>query len=161
MALFEDKVRTRKEPKAPGEDDYSFYDSAARPEYDVYRALLNGWTTEMSEAGQKELLPRFRRNESLEYQTALAELTTHAALKSQCYAVDVHPESDQTERKPDFLARDGKGASVAFVEVTTFGPSKDFIGKHKRAADIYNGVDKAKLPAGRRLGLDILKHGTQ
>jgi hypothetical protein len=120
------------EPKAPGEDDYSFYDSAARPEYDIYRALLNGWMKEMSEPGQKEPLPRFRKNESLEYQTALAELTTHAALKSQGYAVDVHPKSDQTDRKPDFLARDAKGESAAYVEVTTFGPSKDFTGKHKR-----------------------------
>jgi hypothetical protein len=159
--LFEDKARTRFEPKAPGEDDYSFYDSAARPEYDIYRALLNGWMKEMSEPGQKELLPRFRKNESLEYQTALAELTTHAALKNQGYAVDVHPASDQTDRKPDFLARDAKGESAAYVEVTTFGPSKDFTGKHKRAADIYNGVDKAKLPVGCRLGLDILKHGTK
>jgi hypothetical protein len=159
--LFEDKARTRMDPKAPGEDDYSFYDSSARPEYDVYRALLNGWMKEMSEAGQKELLPRFRRNERLEYQTALAELTTHAALKNHGYAVDMHPESSQTDRKPDFLARDPKGKAIAYVEVTTFGPSKDFIGKHKRAADIYAGIDKAKLPAGCRLGLDILQHGAQ
>ncbi len=159
--LFEDKVRTRMEPKRPGEDDYSFYNSAARPEYDVYRGLLNGWMKEMPEPGQKDLLPRFRRNESLEYQTALAELTTHAALKSEGYTVEVHPESDQTERKPDFLARDAEGAPVAFTEVTTFGPSKDFIGKRKRAADIYNGIDKAKLPAGCRLELDIIKDGAQ
>jgi hypothetical protein len=161
MALFDDKIRTRMEPKAAGEDDYSFYDSTARPEYDIYRGLLNGWMKEMSEPGQKELLPRFRRNESLEYQSALAELTTHAALISEGYAVEVHPDNDQNERKPDFAARDAEGAPVAFVEVTTFGPSKDFIGKHKRAADIYNGIDKAKLAAGCRLGLDVAKHGAK
>jgi hypothetical protein len=38
MLLFENKKRT---PKASGEDNFSFYDSSARPEYDVYRALLN------------------------------------------------------------------------------------------------------------------------
>jgi hypothetical protein len=161
MALFEEKARTRMEPERPGEDDYSFYDSAAQPEYEVYRELLNGWMKEMSQQGQKELLPRFRRNESLEYQTALAELTTHAALKNEGYAIEVHPQNEQTERKPDFLVRDTNGAPVAYVEVTTFGPSKDFIGKHKRAADIYNGIDKAKLPAGCRLGLDIVKHGAE
>jgi hypothetical protein len=152
MMLFENKERTRIEPKRPGEDDYSFYDSSARPEYDVYRGLVNGWMEEMSEPGQKELLPRFRRNESLEYRTALAELTVHAALKRQGYAVDIHPESDHTERKPDFLARDDKGAPVAFVEVTTFGPARDFVGRQKRAADVYNGIDKAKIPTGCRLG---------
>jgi hypothetical protein len=40
---FEDKEHTRMEPKTPGEDDYSFYDSRARPGYDDYRARLNGW----------------------------------------------------------------------------------------------------------------------
>jgi hypothetical protein len=161
MRLFENKKRTRVEPKAPGEDDYSFYDSSAWPECEVYRELLNGWIEEMSEPGQKELLPRFRQNESLEYQAALAELTIHTALKRQGYAVDVHPKNDHTERKPDFLARDDNSAPVAFVEVTTFGPAKDFIGQQKRAADIYNGVDRAKLPAGCRLGLDIVKHGAK
>jgi hypothetical protein len=71
----------------------------------------------------------------------------------------LHPEGDQIDRKPDFLARDANGAPIAYVEVTTFGPSKDFVGKHKRSAAIYNGIDKAKLPAGCRLGLDIVKDG--
>ena len=38
MKLFEDKDRARMEPKAPGEDDFTFYDSCARPGYDDYRA---------------------------------------------------------------------------------------------------------------------------
>ncbi len=161
MKLFEDKERARMEPKALGEDDYAFYDSCARPGYDDYRARLNGWLTEMPQAAQKDLIPRFRKNESLEYQRALAELTVHAALKRQGYSVEVHPESKDTDRKPDFLAKDAQGLTVAFVEVTTFGPAHELIGKQKRAADVYNGVDKAKVPAGCRLGLDIIKHGAR
>jgi len=161
MKLFEDKERTRTEPKAPGEDDFAFYDSCARPGYEDYRQRLNGWLAEMPEAAQKELIPRFRKNESLEYQRALAELTTHAALKRQGCTVVVHPEIKGTDNKLDFLAKDAEGQSVAYVEVTTFGPARELIGKQKRAADIYNGVDKSKVPAGRRLGLDILKHGAR
>ena len=52
MKLFEDKQRTRTDPKAPGEDDYTFYDSCARHDYDDYRARLNGWLAEMPEAAQ-------------------------------------------------------------------------------------------------------------
>jgi hypothetical protein len=52
-------------------------------------------------------------------------------------------------------------ASGNLRRAATFGPSKDFVGKHKRSADIYNGIDKAKLPAGCRLGLDIVKHGAK
>jgi hypothetical protein len=38
--LFADKERTRTEAMKPGENDYSFYDSSARPEFQVYRDLL-------------------------------------------------------------------------------------------------------------------------
>jgi hypothetical protein len=161
MKLFEDKERTRMEPKAPGEDDYTFYDSGARPGYDDYRARLNSWLAEMPEAAQKDLVPRFRKNESLEYQRALAELNIHAALKRQGYTVEVHPESENTDRKPDFLVKNAEGQLVAYVEVTTFGPARELIGKQKRAADVYNGIDKARVPAGCRLGLDIVKHGAR
>jgi hypothetical protein len=161
MKLFEDKERTRMEPKAPGEDDYSFYDSCARPGYDDYRARLNSWLAEMTKAAQKELVPGFRKNESLEYQRSLAKFTVHAALKRQGYTVEVHPESEDTDRKPDFRVKNAEGQTVAYVEVTTFGPARELIGKQKRAADVYNGIDKAKVPAGCRLGLDIVKHGAR
>ena len=40
--LFEAKQRTRTTSKKPGEGEFAFYDSSARPEYDLYRDLLNG-----------------------------------------------------------------------------------------------------------------------
>jgi hypothetical protein len=159
--LFEKKERTRIEPKRQGEDDYTFYDSSARPEFQVYRDLLNDWIAELPEAYRKEAITRFRKNESLVYKAVLAELTVHAALKRQGFAVDVHPTCGHDSRKPDFLARNDKGNAVAFVEVTTFGPAPEFVARSKRAADIYNGIDKAKLPQGCRLGLDVITHGAK
>jgi hypothetical protein len=159
MKLFEDKERTRTEPKAPGEDDFTFYDSCVRPGYDDYRARLNEWLAEMPEVAQRDLIARFRKNESLEYQRALAELTVHAALKRQGYTVEVHPVIKGTDRKPDFLIKDAEGKKVAYVEATTFGPAQELIGKQKRVADVYNGVDKVRMPVGCRLGLDVVKHG--
>ena len=159
--IFENKERTRLEPKQPGEDEYSFYDSSARAEYQFYRDLLNGWIGQVSEAGQKELVPRFRRNETLEYQTALAELTVHSALKRRGHTIEVHPKSGYGERKPDYLTMNANGDTLAYVEVTTFGPARDLVGRRKRDADIYNGVDQAKTPLGCRLGLDIIKHGAK
>ena len=54
----------------------------------------------------------------------------------------------KAERKP-----------LAIIEVTTFNPAADEIAQAKRDADVYNALDKAKLPAGWRIGLDIVKHG--
>jgi hypothetical protein len=48
---------------------------------------------------------------------------------------------------------------VAFVEVTSFGPPLELVRRSKRDAAVYNGIDQAKLPAGCRLSIDIIKHG--
>jgi hypothetical protein len=83
----------------------------------------------------------------------------HATLKRQGYTVEVHPACGHPSRRPDFLARDAEGNAVAFVEVTSFGPPLELVSRSKRDAAVYNGIDQAKLPAGCRLGLDIIKHG--
>jgi hypothetical protein len=56
--LFEAKQRTRKKPKKPGEGNFAFYDSSARPEYDLYRDLVNGWVKELPEAERAEIITR-------------------------------------------------------------------------------------------------------
>jgi hypothetical protein len=47
---------------------------------------------------------------------------------------------------------------IAIVEVTTFNPAKDDVAQGQRDAAVYNALDKTKLPAGWRIGLDIIKH---
>jgi hypothetical protein len=79
--LFEQKERTRKEPKQQGENDFDFYDSAAGADYDQYRATLNGWIAELPEAARKDIIGRLRADDRYGYQAALSELLIHAALK--------------------------------------------------------------------------------
>jgi hypothetical protein len=157
--LFDNKERTRTAPKKPGEDDFAFYDSSARPEFQIYRNLVNGWITELPEAERAETIARLQKNDSLGYQAALAELTIHTALIRQGYAVEVHPACAHPTRKPDFLAKDNDGKSVAYVEVTTFGPELERVAQSNREATIYNAIDKTKLPPGFRLSYDVLIYG--
>ena len=157
--LFEAKQRTRTAPKKPGEGEFAFYDSSARPEYDLYRDLVNGWVAELPEADRAEIIARFQKGDSLQYQAALAELTIHAALKRQGYNVRLHPTCGHPTRKPDFEVQNAETKPVAILEVTTFNPAVDEVAQGKRDAAVYNALDKAKLPAGWRIGLDIVKHG--
>ena len=151
QTLFEDKKRTRTTPKKPGEGEYVFYDSSARPEYDTYRARLNDWIDEMPEDDRVKAIATFQKGGDLQYKAALAELIVHAALKRQGYDVQVHPACSHPTRKPDFLAqKDGK--PVAFVEVTSFSPATLEVAQSKRDADVYNALDKAKIPTGWRIG---------
>ncbi|MGQ4274112.1 hypothetical protein [Terrihabitans sp. B22-R8] len=159
LMLFESKERIRTTPKKPGEDDFSFYDSAARPEFEVYRQLVNGWVEELPEADRAETIARLRKNDSLGYQAALAELTIHASLVLRGYDVEIHPSCAHPTRKPDFLAKDVDGNPVAYVEVTTFGPAQEHVARINREATIYNAIDKVKLPPGFRLSYDVEVYG--
>jgi hypothetical protein len=159
VMIFEEKERARTDPKKPGEDEFVFYDTIAGAAYDVYRARLNEWIAEYPDDERAEAVARFRKTGTLGYQAALAELLVHAALKRQGYSVEVHPPCGHPSRRPDFLARDAEGNAVAFVEVTSFGPALELVSRSKRDAAVYNGIDQAKLPAGCRLGIDIIKHG--
>jgi hypothetical protein len=158
--IFEEKERTRTDAKKPGEDQFAFYDSIAGAAYGVYRARVNEWIAEYPDDERAEAIARFRKTGTLGYQAALAELLVHATLKRQGYTVEVHPACGHPTRRPDFLARDAAGNAVAFVEVTSFGPPLELVSRSKRDAAVYNGIDQAKLPAGCRLGIDIIKHGT-
>jgi hypothetical protein len=152
--LFDTKQRTRTTPMKRGETEFLFYDASARLEYQIYRDLLNGWITQMPEDGRAEIIARFQRGNSLQYRVALAELTVHAALVRQGYQVQLHPTCGHPTRRPDFGVQMQDGASVAFVEVTTFGPSTKEVSQSKRDAEVYNALDKVKLPAGWRMGLE-------
>jgi hypothetical protein len=157
--LFEQKARTRNEPKRQGESDFDFYDSAAGADYDQYRARVNGWIEELPEEARKDMIGRLRADDRYGYQAALSELLVHAALKRQKYHVELHPKTEQNSNQLDFLVRNSDGTTAAYIEVTSFGPAVEFFAKQKRGSDIYNYLDRAKLPPGVRLGLHFVKYG--
>jgi hypothetical protein len=157
--LFEQKERTRLEPKQQGENDFYFYDSAAGADYDQYRNTLNGWVEELPEAARNDMIGRLRADDRFGYQAALAELLIHAALKRQNYQMELHPKTEQNTNQLDFLVRNPDGTTAAYVEVTSFGPAVELFKKQKRGADIYNYLDQTKLPPGVRLGLHFVKRG--
>ena len=96
--IFETKERTRTEAKKQGEGDFAFYDSAGGAAYDAYRALLDGWLSELPEADRAEMVVRCQKGTDLQYKAALAELTTQAALKRQGYVMEIHPKCEHLSR---------------------------------------------------------------
>jgi len=159
MALFEDKGRTRTAPRKQGEALYAFYDSTGRPAYDVYRALLNQWLSEMPEAEQAEMVTRFRDGARGQFEAALAELVVHAALTRLGHSIEIHPDCPHPTRHPDFLVRDASGQKLAYVEVTTFGPEVEIVARDNREAVIYNGLEAVDLPPGWLLSYSLQQHG--
>ncbi|MGO8954526.1 MAG: hypothetical protein ACLQF2_14535 [Rhodomicrobium sp.] len=113
----------------------------------------------MPAADQTEMIARFQKGNSLQYRAALAELVIHAALKRHGYNMRLHPPCGHPTRKPDFEVQNAETKQVAIVEVTTFNPAADEVAQGNRDAAVYNALDKADIPAGWRIGLDIINHG--
>ena len=157
--LFEARERTRTVPMKPGEGEFAFYDSSGRSEFGIYRDLLNAWVAELPEADRAETVARFRKGDSLQYRAVLAELTIHAALIRQGYAVRLHPSCGHPTRRPDFEVLNAESKPIVIVEVTTFNPAADQVAQGNRDAAVFNALDKSTIPAGWRIGLDIVEHG--
>ncbi|MBN9218373.1 MAG: hypothetical protein J0I79_10500 [Mesorhizobium sp.] len=158
-ALFEDKKRDRTSPKKAGEDDFAFYDSSARKPFALYRQLVNGWLAEFPQTEQADLVKRLRGGSNVQYQATMAEIVVHAALRRLGHTVEIHPFCPHPTRRPDFLVKDANGGPLAFVEVTTFGPDLETVGRDNREAAIYNALETVKLPAGWLMGYSVEKHG--
>jgi hypothetical protein len=73
--------------------------------------------------------------------------------------VRLHPTCGHPTREPDFEVQNAQTKPLAIVEVTTFNPAADEVAQGQRDAAVYNALDKAKLPAWWRIGLDTVKHG--
>lgn len=157
--LFEEKTRDRTSPKKAGEDDFAFYDSSARKPFVAYRELINDWLAEFPQAEQADLIKRLRGGSNVQYQAGLAEIVVHAALRRLGHTVEVHPACPHPTRRPDFLVRDAAGRQLAFVEVTSFGPDLETVGRDNREAAIYNALETVTLPAGWLMGYSVEGHG--
>jgi hypothetical protein len=157
--LFEKRGRTQTEALQRGEGLFEFYDRCAAPGYDEFRAVVNGWLTQMPADARNELISRMKYGGDREFGASLTELSLHAfILGSGCSAIP-HPDVPETTKRPDFLAADQEGAPVAYVEVTTVNPSEAQEKEENRENPVYNAINAAKIPAGSALGYKLVRAG--
>lgn len=142
----------------PGESEYQYYDASARPPYEVYRGLLNGWINRIPAAERVNMVTRFRTES---YARTLAELVIHEALLFQGHAPELHPLGAHPTNRLDYAVRNQAQDIVAFVEVTSINPTKDWVAQNNREAAIYNAIDQVALPAGWRLGYGLERRGQE
>lgn len=159
MPLYNDKVRTRLAPMQAGERNFDFYDTSGRAPFAAYRELVNSWILEFPEDERLELVSRMKTGTNVQYEQALAEIIIYIALNRLGYKVEVHPPCPHPTRRPDFLARNLAGATVAYVEVTSFGPDVKETASDQREAVIYNGLETVDLPPGWLLGYQLQTRG--
>ena len=107
------------------------------------RSLMNEWYTEYPESSRTDLKGRFISNDQEPHLGALNELFLHALFRRLAYEVDVAPSGSRNKRRPDFFLRHATLQDFD-LEATVVNVSKEERARCRRAADLYDIVDRIR-----------------
>lgn len=157
--LFDDFPRSDPRPAGHGEDSFAFLNRVDRPYWSRVRELLETWFAEYPEADLDDLRNRFRKRGPDQHYAAWWELYLHAAFKRLGFEVEIHPELDGVESRPDFRVANLNG-SFLLEAATTFSGIVDE-GRHgERENWILSAIDQASNP-NFFVGLEFEKVGIE
>lgn len=104
--LFDDDVQRFPPPRRPTESDFQFLNRAAGEPWQATRELLEVWYRDYDDVDD-DLRGRFRDPAKAQHVGAWWELYTHATFRRLGYDITIHPDLPGTNKKPDFLIRNG------------------------------------------------------
>lgn len=114
MPLFD--VRDRNDPSPCGEleDSFAFLNRVDGPFWGEVRRLLEDWFGRYPEIEQRDLRNAFRSRLPGQHLAAWWELYLHELFLRLGYRIEIHPELDDSQHRPDFLL--SKNGSQLYVE---------------------------------------------
>jgi len=111
MKIFDNKIRTDKDPAKHIDNTYDFFDRSDSKKADVIRVVINEWFDNYPETDKAEFKKRFKK----EFSSSLYELFIHELFTKQGFCLESHPLLENSSKRPDFLAK-GNGIEF-FIEV--------------------------------------------
>jgi len=104
MNLFSKIERDFTGPAEANEDSFSYYERSARKDIGKIRDLLEKWFSKLPDSEKYEVKNRFKKS----FDSVFYELFLFNFFKELGYEIIIHPEIDNTDKKPDFLiSKDG------------------------------------------------------
>ncbi|QEE49156.1 hypothetical protein FUA48_06050 [Flavobacterium alkalisoli] len=150
MELFEEITRQSIDPALYNENIYNYYNNSAREDIGRIRTILNKWFAELPDEEKRELKERFKKD----FDSAFHELSLYTLFKKLGYNVTIHPNIEETSKRPDFLIT--KHDFEAYVEAKVV---KDKSHKQealeRKANQFYDSLSKVKIK-NFFLGIDKL-----
>lgn len=140
--LFSRFERTDESPKRWGESSFAWLDRSARPEVEILRNQLEEWVNTYPDGEVDDLVGRFCSSADSQHEGALFELLLHELLISLNCSLEVHPEVDGTEARPDFLVTDPDGRRFFLEATICMDRSAADVAAENRLADLRDGLDR-------------------
>ncbi len=130
--------------KRYAESTFEYHNRSARPAIARIKAALEQWFARFPAAGQTDLRQRFRSDSDRQHYSAFFELYLHELLIRLGFAVEVHPEVEETTH-PDFLAR-RDDVPQFYVEATISTDSDLEAGQQRLMEQVYDSLDRLTSP---------------
>ena len=143
MNVFDEGVRSDLEYAEFGEGNYPFLNRTSIPEFVAAREQIEDWFSRYPLRAQDELAARMRdKNNVRSFDYAFFELFLHEFFTNRRCAVEVHPESSGSAKRPDFLVTT-PGAHRFFLEaIVATGADQAERATETRIDDFYNAINR-------------------
>lgn len=137
MTLFDEKHRTLEGAASHCSDPYTYYNDSNRKEISNFRNLIESWFFHYPDKDKGDLKAQFKTD----FYPSLFELYIYTLFRALGFELEIHPKIPNTEKHPDFLARQGE--NFFYIEVKYMkmkSSSEEGIERIKRT--IYDTLDK-------------------
>jgi len=160
MKVFDDFTRVDGSPARHTESHFEFLNRARDAQWQRTRDQIEEYFAIFPSSGQVDLRARLRSRDDRQHTSAWWELYIFTLFRVSGYEVVIHPRSNDSGNKPDYLASSGDRrfyveATVVFEGVILDEEGADPI----RDAWIYDLTNDASNP-DYLVGLSIVKHGS-
>jgi hypothetical protein len=147
MNVFDEGARSDLEYADFGEGNYSFLNRTSIPEFVAAREQIEDSFSRYPLRAQAELAARLRdKNNLRSFDYAFFELFLHEFFTSRGCAVEVHPESSESARRPDFFVST-PGTHRFFLEaIVATGADQAERATETRIDDFYNAINRIDMP---------------
>lgn len=139
MLLFPDKIRTDVTYASPIERSYSFLNRSGLEKFGMVREKLNTWYGHYPELEQSELKKCLQSKD--QFSDAFFELYMHEFFYNKGFQLSVHPQLENTGKRPDFWVTKGKELSF-YLEAKVVHDESDeersYKEKQEKIADVFN-----------------------
>ena len=117
MDVFDDFTRNDTMPATHAEDQFTYLNRSARPEFAAARNIIQRWFALYPQQYQAELRSRLRSRSDVDHPSAVFELAIHFLLVYMGAKLIPHPHVPSSPRRPDFLVIDAAGLRF-YLETT-------------------------------------------
>ena len=150
--LFDDIEQHGFDHESPPKSSFRYLNESDSPDATRKRKCLESWFNRIPSAAQSDIRSRLRSDDDNVHEEAFFELYVHELLIRVGCTLSVHPQTDGSDTRPDFLVR--HGAHRFYLEATVVGRRAGPFTRSRNEQDVINKLNTLNS-ANFSIGVDM------